>query len=172
MGDTSWITITVGGAAAGATVAALTYSATATSSKALATTSSITCVALGELIGLGATYFGNPVAASTVRVIAHAASKTSDEAIRVGGSAVAAGAAVAMGALTALTITVGTRVIQYSVEYGGKISKEVAQQLSESYLKYKIAHTQFDDSTPIEQIEDEQDWVVLQLPSGEPVSTE
>lgn len=171
MTDSSWITITVGGAAAGATVAALTYAGAATSTRVLATGSSITLNALGELIGLGAGYFGSPVAASTVRIMAHAAGKTSEETIRSGGQTVAAGTAVLAGALTALTITIGTRVIEYSIEYGGKISKEVAHQLSEAYLKYKIAHTKFDESTPVEELED-QDWIILQLPSRDPVSAE
>lgn len=171
MTDSSWITITVGGAAAGATVAALTYASAATSTRVLASGSSITFNAIGELLGLGANYFGSPAVASTVKIMAHAAGKTTEEMIRSGGQTAASGTAVLAGALTALTITIGTRVIEYSIEYGGKISKEVAHQLSEAYLKYKIAHSKFDENTPVEELDD-QDWVILHLPSAEPVSAE
>lgn len=168
----SWITITVGGAAAGATVAALTYSSTLMSTRALAVGSSISMNVLGELAGYGATYFAGPASGMSVRIMAHSFGKTSEEAIRSSGSVAAAGAAAVAGAITALSVTVGTRVIEYSVEYGGKLSKEVAQRISEAYLKYKLDHTQFSEYTPLEELDDN-DWVVLQLlPSGAPVTTE
>jgi hypothetical protein len=167
----SWITITVGGAVAGATVAALTYSSTLASSKALAVGSSISINILGELVGYGATYFGGNAAGMSVRIMAFSAGKTSENVIKNSGYMAAAGAATVAGALTALTVTVGTRAFEYSVEYGGKISKDVAQKISEAYLKYKFEHTQFSEYTTLEQLEDN-DWVILQVPSGEPLICE
>ncbi len=165
----SWITITVGGAAAGATVAALTYSSTLASSRALAVGSSVSMNVLGELAGYGVTYFSNPAAGMTVRIMAHTAGLSSEEIIRNSGYLAAAGAASVAGALTALTITVGTRALEYSIEYGGKLSKEVAHRISEAYLKYKLDHTQFSEYNSLKEIDDD-DWVVLQLPSGAPVT--
>lgn len=158
----SWITITVGGAAAGATVAALTYSSTLASTRALAVGSSVSMNILGELAGYGASYMGSPESAMTIRIMAHTIGKTSEEMIRSSGVMAAAGAATAAGALTALTVTAGARVIDYSIEYGGKISKELAQRISEAYLKYKLDHTQFSEYTKLEELDDE-GWVVLQL---------
>lgn len=164
----SWITISVAGAAAGATVAGLTYTSALASSKALAVGSSVSCNVIGELLGYGASYFGGSAAGLSVRIMAHTAGKTSEELIRSSGYFAAAGAATVAGALTALTITVGSRVIDYTIEYGGKISKEMAEKISEAYLTYKLQKA---EEVDLEQIDDE-DWVVLQLPSGAPVSAE
>ncbi len=160
MTDSSWITITVGGVTAGAAAAAVTYTATLTTSKALAFGSSISMSALGEVAGYGASYFLGPAAGVTVRIVSNTAAKTAEETIKNSGYYAAAGAAAVAGALTALTVTIGTRAIEYSIEYGGKLSKEVAQQISEAYIKYKMSHVQFSDYTPVNELEDN-DWVVI-----------
>ena len=166
--SSSWINITVGGAAAGGAVAALTYATTLASTRAFATGTSISFNILGELAGYGATYFSGSAAGMSVRIMAHTAGKASEETIRSSGYLAAAGAATVAGALTALTITVGTKAIEYSVQYGGKISKEMAQKLSEAYLKYRLQNVEQIELTEI----DDTDWVVLQLPNGAPVTAE
>lgn len=166
MTDSSWITITVGGVTAGAAAAAVTYTATLTTSKALAFGSSVSMSALGEVAGYGASYFLGPAAGVTVRIVSNTAAKTAEETIKNSGYYAAAGAAAVAGALTALTITIGTRAIEYSIEYGGKLSKEVAQQISEAYIKYKMSHVQFSDYTPVTELEDNE-WVVI---SSDPAS--
>jgi hypothetical protein len=164
----SWINITVGGAAAGGAVAALTYATTLASTKALATGTSISFNVLGELAGYGATYFSGSAAGMSIRIMAHTAGKASEEAIRSSGYLAAAGAATVAGALTALTITVGTKAVQYSVEYGGKITNEMAYKISEAYLKYRLQNTEQIELTEI----NDKDWVILQLPNGAPVTAE
>jgi len=164
----SWINITVGGAAAGGAVAALTYATTLASTKTLATGTSISFNVLGEIAGYGASYFYGNAAAMSVRIMAHTAGKASEEAIRNSGYLAAAGAATVAGALTALSITVGTKAIEYSVQYGGKITKEMAQKISEAYLKYRLQEAKEVELTEI----NDQDWVILQLPSGAPVTAE
>jgi len=157
----SWINITVGGAAAGGAVAALTYATTLASTKALATGTSISFNVLGELAGYGATYLSGSAAGLSVRIMANTVGKASEETIRSSGYLAAAGAATVAGALTALTITVGTKAIQYSVEYGGKITNDMAQKISEAYLKYRLQNTEQIELTEI----NDKDWVILQLPN-------
>ena len=164
----SWINITVGGAAAGGAVAAFTYATTLASTRALATGTSVSFNILGELAGYGATYFSGSAAGMSVRIMAHTAGKASEEAIRSSGYLAAAGAATVAGALTALSITVGAKAIEYSVQYGGKITKEMAEKISEAYLKYRLQNSEEIELTEI----NDQDWVVLQLPSGAPVTAE
>ena len=140
-----WITITVVGAAAGATVAAFTYSSALSVSQMIATGSGMSLSVLGELVG----------------IMGHTAGKVAEGVIRQSGSMAATGAAVVTGGLTALSITVGTRIVEYSVEYGGKITKEAAQIIADAYLRYKCP-----DEDKCEVALTEDDWVVLHSTGG------
>lgn len=152
-----WITITVAGAVAGVTVAAFTYSSTLSVSRMIATGSGMSLSVLGELVGH---YIGDSTGLS-VRIMGHTAGKVAEGVIRQSGSMAATGAAVVTGGLTALSITVGTRIVEYSVEYGGKITKEAAQIIADAYLRYKCP-----DEDKCEVALTEDDWVVLHSTGG------
>ena len=88
------------------------------------------------------------------------AAKTSEETMRTGSLVGAAVVSAVAGAATALTITLGTRVVEYSIEYGGKISRDMAQKFSEMYLTYKAGHSAFLETGKVEELEDG-DWVLI-----------
>ncbi len=155
-----WITITVAGATAGVMVSALAYSATYHAGSAAATTTGFVMDAAGEVLGLGAKALFGDVAGVTVKVMSKGAAKTSEETLRTGSYVSAAVVSAVAGAATALTITLGTRVVEYSIEYGGKISREMAQKFSEMYLTYKAGHSEFLETGDIAQLEDG-DWVLI-----------
>ena len=156
-----WITITVAGTTVGLIVAAATYAATAATTSVAATTTGFTMEMLGELAGLGTTSLLGPVAGLSVKVVGRGFAKTSEMALRQSGQLTAAAAAAVVGATTALSITVGTRIIEYSVEYGGAMSREIAAKFSEAYLMFKARHSQqFLESGDITALEDDE-WIMV-----------
>jgi hypothetical protein len=146
----SWLKISVLGSTAGLIAAGLTYTATQKASSAAAVASSLTVTALGEIASLGTKYFFGDAASVAVRLVTSAASKTTEETVRQGGILTAAVAGAAAGATTALTITVGGHVVNYSIEYGGKLSKDLAEKFSEMYVMYKLGHAKENNNNDIE----------------------
>jgi hypothetical protein len=73
--------------------------------------------------------------------------------------------AAAAGAITAMTITAGTRIIEYTVEYGGQLTREAALKLSETYLKYKASQSGFTETGDVESLVDN-DWVIVDDADG------
>jgi hypothetical protein len=170
----SWITITVAGATAGIIVGAVTFSAANSATKIVSSGSKLTMDAIGEVAGLGTTYLVGPVAGHAVRLATKAAAKTTEQSIEYSGLITAGVLSAAAGAVTALSITAGTKLIEYSIEYGGKISREVAIKLSEAYLKFKAAHSSYNETDDIGVLIEE-DWVYLAeppKPPGEPQCNE
>ena len=159
MGE-SWITLTVTGTRVGVIAAAFAYTAASHASSAVATGSGMSLSAIGELAGMGASYIWGSAAGTAVRIFSHSASKTTEASLRHSGMLAAGGVALATGAATALTITVGTRVIEYSIEYGGKISKETAHRLSELYLQYRATQSDFSTSGDPDTLV-ENDWILI-----------
>jgi len=157
-----WITISVAGATAGAIVAAITFAATNTATSALATGSGFTIEALGEAAGMGTAYFMGPAAGYSVKIVSKAFSKTAENSVRQTGLVTSGIISAVAGAVTSLSITAGTHIVNYSIEYGGKISKEVAIKISESYLKYKMQTMQFKEKDVTTELLLENDWVLLE----------
>jgi hypothetical protein len=158
-----WITITVAGATAGIIVGAITFSAANGATKLVSTGSKLTMDTVGEVAGLGATYLVGPITGNAIRLATKAASKTTTESIEYSGLIAAGVLSAAAGAVTALSITAGTKLVEYSIEYGGKISKEVAIKVAEAYLKFKMAHSIYEETADTGIVIDE-DWVYLSEP--------
>ncbi len=156
-----WITITVAGATAGIIVGAVTFSATNGASKLVSSGSKLTMDTLGEVAGLGATYFVGPITGNIVRLATKAAAKTTGESIEYSGLIAAGFLSAAAGAVTALSITAGTKLVEYSIEYGGKISKEVAIKLADAYLRFKTTHSQSIETSDSGVII-ENDWIYVE----------
>jgi hypothetical protein len=144
-----WITISVLGTTIGTTVASMTFVAAHTSSKALATGANYGITFLGEVASMGATAWLGQGAGISVRMFSKTAAYTTDEVIQKAGFVTAGVAAAVAGATTALSISVGERVIHYSVEHGGAIGKELAEKIAEAYLLYR-GHKEID-----------QEWIEL-----------
>lgn len=162
-----WISITVGGATAGVIVAALTFTATSTAANAVATSTGFAIDIIGSAVSVGTTYFMGSVAGCSVKLASKVASKTTEQALTHSGLITAGIMSTVACAATALTVTAGTRLIQYSIEYGGKISHEVAIQISEAYLKYKATNSKFNETGDLEELVDD-DWMLIH----EPIPTE
>lgn len=134
----AWIKISTVATTAGMIAAAVTYAATARATSAAATASGLTVDAIAAAASAGARLAFGEVAGGAVRMVGSAASKTAEESVRQGGIVGAAIASAAAGAATALTVTIGGHAIEYTMEYGGKISRELAEKFSELYIKYRI----------------------------------
>ena len=158
--DKSWIRITLTGSSAGDAVADMTFKATAKSAGALATGVGFTMEMLGSVASFGAKYLRGESAASSVRVVTQSAARTTEESVAQTGIATAGVAAAVAGATTALTLTAGTRLIEYSVEYGGKITRDMAEKFSEMYLQYRAMHTGFMVTGDVNQLIDSE-WVMI-----------
>lgn len=159
-----WITITVAGATAGMVVASLTYSSTNLATNAMATTSGFTVEMLGEALTMGTNYFMGPAAGFTVKMASKAFAKTTEQTVKQSGFITAGILSAVAGTVTALSITAGTRLLEYSIEYGGKVSKELAVQISEAYIKYKAVHTDFEKSGDPNDLMDEEvenEWLLV-----------
>jgi hypothetical protein len=160
----SWITITVAGATIGTIVASLTYASTSMASNVVATSSGFTVETLGEACGYGADYFFGKASGMTVRLLSKTFAKSTELTVKQSGQVTAGVISVLAGAVTALSITAGTRLVEYSIEYGGKISKELAIQISEAYLKYKASQEEFQKTGAIDELlgeEIENDWILI-----------
>ena len=166
--ENSWIKISVAASTAGAIAAALTYTAASKASGAAAIASGLTVSTIGELASYGAKALVGEGAAIAVRLVTAAASKTTEETVRSGGILSAAVAGAAAGAAAALTVTVGGHVIKYSVEYGGKISYEMAQKFSEMYLMYKLGNKEENLTTNLVVSDTTGDWILLEESSLNP----
>jgi hypothetical protein len=158
--SSSWITITVAGATAGVVVAAITYATTSTTTNAMASTAGFTLDILGDAISAGVTYFMGYVPGYAVKFAAKSAAKTTEDTIKHTGMIASAVISSAAGAATALSITIGTRLVECSVEYGGKISRELAIQLSEAYLRYRASRSTFEESGNACELVDD-DWIMV-----------
>ena len=138
--ETSWLTITVAGAIAGVNVASYTYVAGHTASGIVSKTTGITMNILGTIACVGTRMFFGDTASHTVKIISDSIALTSETNVRNSGMITSGIIAAGAGAVTALSVTIGTRIVEYSVSYGGKISKEIALKLAEAYLQYKLSY--------------------------------
>ncbi len=140
-----WLTITMAGAAVGMTVTALTFSAAAHASNLTATGTGMAIDGLGAAASMGATFLLGDVAGYSVRAASKVAAGVTEQGIRQSGLIGAGVLAAAAGSIAALSITVGTRIIECSVEYGGKITREMAARLAEEYVRFRAGHTMDED---------------------------
>lgn len=160
-----WILITITGTTAGAVVGALTYTATVNSTEILASGTNLGINAIGTVGSYVASAFLGDMAGISVRVASRIAGKITEETVKTSGRTAAAIMAATTGALTTLTFTAGSHIIKYSIEYGGKITQELAKQIAEDYLRYKTNQTGF--------INDKTDtgWVIVEIDEDNITST-
>lgn len=160
----SWITITVAGMTIGMTVAAATYAAASMTANAAATASGFTIDMLGEAAGLGTTYLMGPATGYGVKIATKAFARTAETSVKNSGFITAGVLSAVAGTATALSITAGTRFFEYSIEYGGKLSKEAAIKISEAYLKYKMSQLRVDETGDVAKLADEDvdnGWILI-----------
>lgn len=163
--DKSWIAITIAGTTAGICVASATYVAGDMSSRFLASSAGITIDAVGHVAGAGAELILGPAAGFAVRIATSTFARTTEATVSNSGRISAGVMAAAAGAITAMTITAGTRIIEYTVEYGGQLTREAALKLSETYIKYKASQSGFTETGDVESLVDN-DWVIVDDADG------
>lgn len=146
-------------------MAGVTFVAAHTSSRALATTAKYTISFLGEVASMGTTALFGDVAGVSVRVLSKTAASTTEQAMNQSGYVTAGVAAALAGATTALSISVGERVVSYSIEHGGRIGKELAEKISETYVRYRAIHGTLETNEAID------DWVEIDGPNGSTICT-
>jgi hypothetical protein len=158
----AWIKISVSGATAGAIMAAITFATTTTAAGVLATSSGFSIEMLGEAVGMGANYFMGSASGYTAKIVTKAFAKTTEETMKSSGLVTAGVISSVAGAVTALSVTAGEHMLNYSIEYGGKLSKDIAIRLSEAYLKYKMKHTNFLDTGDLSELEMDDEWILVE----------
>jgi hypothetical protein len=127
--------ITIEGLAAGATAGAVAYTLTSLTSDALAKTAKYSIKGIGLLAAAGTNYWMGPIPSATVTIACEIAAKSSEETIQKGGILASAALAGAAAAATALTITIGSHLVRYTIQYSQVLSKEMAIKLSELYIR-------------------------------------
>jgi len=139
--ETSWLTITLTGASAGIQVASLAYVAGSAASGIVSKTTGYTMNILGTIASIGTRFLFGDTASHSVKALATTFAHTSEANVHTSALLTTGAVAAGAGAITALSITIGTKIIEYSITYGGKISREIALKLAEAYLQYKLSYS-------------------------------
>lgn len=155
-----WILITITGTTAATVVSALTYTTAVQTSEVTASTTSFVIKKLGYLGSAIASYFMGDTAAISVRVVSDIAGDMAQRTISNNGKNGAILLSVSTGLLTALTITTGKYVVQYSIEYGGIFSSYAAKLIAEKYLTWKYGQLPSIHTDNIKVICDD-DWALI-----------
>lgn len=133
----SWIHITAPAVAAGAVASVLTYTLLIHTSEVAASGTGLLLDGAGAVLAAGTRYFVGDLPAMSVRILGRVCSEGSAASIRSGGTWTSLAAAAAVGGTTVLTVSLGTKIIEATIEYGGAISQVVAARVAEAYLRFK-----------------------------------
>ena len=160
---TSWLHITAPAAAAGTVASVLTYTLLIHSSVAAASGAGLLVDSVAAAAAVGTRYFGGDIPATAVRILGRVWSTASETAVRTGGSYTALATAAAVGTTTALTVSLGSRLAEVTIEYGGALSKAAATRITEAYLRFKASGKTQDECVITESEEGEGDWILMDV---------
>jgi hypothetical protein len=127
--------ITIEGMAAGATAGAIAYTLTSLSTDAVAKTANYTIKGIGMVAALGTNYWIGEIPSKTLTIACNVAAKQSEDTIQRGGLLTSMAVAGAVATATALTVTIGSHLVRYTIQYSKVLSKEAAIKLSELYIR-------------------------------------
>ena len=127
--------ITIEGMAAGVTAGAIAHSLTVLTSDIVAKTAKYTMKGIGMAAAAGTKYWMGSIPSATVSIACELAANRSEETIQHGGLLTSMAVAGAVGAATALTVTIGSHLVRYTIHYSKVLSKEVAIKLAELYIR-------------------------------------
>ena len=127
--------ITIEGMAAGATAGAIAYTLTSLSTDAVAKTAKYTIRGVGTIAALGTNYWMGEIPSKTLTIACEVAAKQSEDTIQKGGLLTSMAVAGAVATATALTVTIGSHLVCYTIQYSKAFSKEAAIKLSELYIR-------------------------------------
>jgi hypothetical protein len=158
----SWLHITAPAAAAGTVASVVTYTLFIQGTGAAATGTGWLVDGAGMVAAAGTRWLAGDIPATSVRILGRICSEGTAASIRSGGHWTSLGLAAAVGGTTALTVSLGTRLIEATVEYGGAAATRVA----EAYLRLKQEPGSVLDISGIELnlIENEEgDWIIMDI---------
>jgi hypothetical protein len=159
-----WLHITAPAAAAGTVASVLTYTLLLHTSSAVATGTSILVDSLGAVAAAGTRLLFGDIPATTVRILGRVWSAASETAVRTGGSYTSLAVAAAVGGTTALTVSLGSRLVDVTIKYGGALTRAAAERIATAYLQFKASGDQkaeIDECTILEAADDEGGWIVM-----------
>ena len=162
-----WVSITVAGTTAGCIVGALTYTATMQTTELLATTTGLGISAIGTFGSYVVSALMGDMAGISVRIASQLTGRFTEETVRSGGRTTAAIVSATTGALTALSISVGTQVIQYSIEYGGMLTEELAKRIAEEYFRFRFAQDSYQAGWVIVDVDEEPNEDIYKEPGAD-----
>jgi hypothetical protein len=141
-GPIAWLRITAPAAVAGTVASVLTYALLYHSTSAVASGTGLLVDSVGAVASAGTRYWFGDIPATTVRIMGRLWSETSASSVRTGGTYAAIATAAAVGGTTALTVSLGTHLVEATIEYGGALTQAAAQKIGEAYLRIKAADGQ------------------------------
>jgi hypothetical protein len=107
------------------------------------------------------------MAGVSVRIASQLTGRFTEETVRSGGRTTAAIVSATTGALTALSISVGTQVIQYSIEYGGMLTEELAKRIAEEYFRFRFAQDSYQAGWVIVDVDEEPNEDIYKEPGAD-----
>lgn len=160
--DNSWLHITAPAAVAGTVASVLTYTLLIHTSSAAASGTGFLVDSAGAAVSAGTRIMLGDIPATTVRILGRIWSAATESAVRAGGSYTALAAAAAVGGTTAITVSLGTRLVNATIKYGGALTKTAAEKIGETYLRLKASTRVHTDSSGQEMMcTDYDDWICM-----------
>lgn len=153
-----WLSLSSEALALGVTASAITYTLVSMASSTAATGTGLVVDAAGACAAAATRSLWGDLPAMTIRVLGRMGSKTSEESVRRGGTVAATALAALVGGTTVITVTVGSRLLHATVEYGGALTKEVAERVAAAFL------TRNQTEEPCDSVwrDDDSSWAVLE----------
>ena len=164
----SWVNIHIpaAAAAAGTVASVLTYTLLIQTTGGIATGTGWLLDGAGAVAAEGARLVGGDVPATSVRILGRVLSEGAATSLRSGGQWTSLGLAAAVGGTTAISVTLGSRLVEATVEYGSGLTKAVATRITDAYLRLKQDPASIDSSgSQIEFVETERegDWILMDV---------
>jgi len=159
----SWLHITAPAAAAGTVASVVTYTLLIQGTGAAATGTGWLVDGAGMVAAAGTRLIAGDVPAMSVRILGRVLSEGAAASIRSGGLWTSLGLAAAVGGTTAVTVSLGSQLVEATVEYGGALTKAAADRVAEAYLRLKQGPCDVSGSE-LNLIENKEgDWIIMDV---------
>ena len=152
-------------AAAGTVASVLTYTLLIQTTGGIATGTGWLLDGAGAVAAEGARLVGGDVPATSVRILGRVLSEGAAASLRSGGQWTSLGVAAAVGGTTAISVTLGSRLVEATVEYGGALTKAAAARIADAYLRFKQEPLDISGSPsiPVVTETDEGEWILMDV---------
>lgn len=136
-----YIQVSFLGTITGISISAVTYSVVLTALQQAALGTDLFCNLVGEVFRIGTTYLCGDIAGNSVKLIVKHIGHSSKKTIDINSHIVAGAAALTAGTVATISVVIGEYIIYYGIQYGGKLSQDVIEQISvlAAKLTYKLS---------------------------------